>query len=106
MSYGHGWPHIECQADYERYKKAFALGTEGFAIVAAKNTEDCHGDNFSWQSCEICNRQLGGNRKTVCMTNPGHGHEVVEVEACGDCVYFAEYGQLDDMTMLDHGLEN
>lgn len=38
--------------------------------------------------------------------------DVFEYEVCVDCLYYAEYGQLDDMTMLDieekidHAIEN
>jgi len=51
---------------------------------------------FSWSPCEICNRPLGGNRE------PWHGvldGEIVHGSCCVDCVYFLNYGQLDDMTM-------
>lgn len=55
---------------------------------------------FSWQSCEICKRPEGGNRYHAA----GYNREKDEIycfDVCEDCLYFAEYGQLDDMQMMD-----
>jgi hypothetical protein len=50
---------------------------------------------FSWQPCECCQTRLGGNRVTV------SGCSRYEFLICADCEYYAEYGQLDDMTMME-----
>lgn len=147
------YPHIESQADYERYKEAFARGTKGFAITCSVpeyrhiykcNHPDCEGRTFehvtfdpepdvamgrcdglwcnwddatlveldpegdydagfSWAPCDLCNRALGGDRQHFALTNPDDS-EPIYCRACNDCGYYAEYGCLDDMTMLDHNL--
>ena len=55
---------------------------------------------FSWRSCEVCHSPLGGDRYHVNGIN-SKTNEVICFEACPDCVYYAEYGQLDDMTMME-----
>lgn len=54
---------------------------------------------FSASPCDVCGRSLGGDRYPYALHN--RGRDLVEVEICSDCAYFAEYGQLDDQTMLD-----
>lgn len=94
------YPHIENIDDYRLYQAAFAEGTEGFEIVTS-------GDEwgFSWSPCGICNRPLGGERYAMILTNPGPDTPVIETLGCCDCVYYAEYGRLDDLTMLSVGDE-
>ena len=53
---------------------------------------------FSWSPCEICNSPLGGNRYPVHAVNPDDD-SVVHMTGCANCVYFLEYGRLDDLTM-------
>ena len=55
---------------------------------------------FSWSSCECCGSHLGGNRYHATGYNP-ETKEVYCYEICEDCMYYSEYGQLDDMTMMD-----
>ena len=55
---------------------------------------------FSWQPCECCGTTLGGNRIHASGYNPTT-KEIYCYEICTDCEYFAEYGQLDDTTMLE-----
>lgn len=50
--------------------------------------------------CDCCNRSLGGDRYDCNSYNPTT-KEVQEYKACTDCVYYAEYGCLDDMTMSE-----
>jgi hypothetical protein len=54
---------------------------------------------FSWHRCDCCGSSLGGNREFATGYNPTT-KEVQEYSICEDCVYYAEYGRLDDMTML------
>ena len=54
---------------------------------------------FSWSSCECCGSSLGGDRYHANGINK-YTHEVNCYEICPDCLYYAEYGQLDDMTMM------
>ena len=56
--------------------------------------------SFSMQSCDCCGTHLGGDRYKATGYNP-QLKEVFVYEICGDCLYYSEYGQLDDMTMMD-----
>ena len=56
--------------------------------------------SFSWRPCDCCNRPLGGERYHATGYQRGLD-EIYEYEVCGDCIYYAEYGRLDDLTMLD-----
>jgi hypothetical protein len=59
--------------------------------------------SFSWYACDCCGGTLGGDREhcTGAADNGQGGVEVLTFESvCSDCVYYAEYGQLDDSTML------
>lgn len=57
---------------------------------------------FSWGRCDCCKTKLGGNRVDA------SGYDILNKEArefvvCEDCIYYAEYGCLDDATMLAIG---
>jgi hypothetical protein len=54
---------------------------------------------FSWRACECCQRSLGGNRETYQFATVTG--ETFDADICTDCVYFAAYGKLDDMTMME-----
>lgn len=64
---------------------------------------------ISSSPCDCCGDSLQGNREHATGWNPDL-EQVQEYEVCEDCVYFAEHGQLDDMTMIEidnsKGLEN
>lgn len=55
--------------------------------------------HFSWHACECCGSTLGGDR------HPAHGldanGDLIHFEVCTDCLYYLNYGQLDDMTMME-----
>lgn len=55
--------------------------------------------SFSWSECESCGSTLGGNR------HPAHAldkeNRLYHLMVCEDCLYYLNYGQLDDMTMMD-----
>ena len=61
----------------------------------AENTEG----SFSCSSCDCCDSTLGGNRE------PAHGIDkdgnLVHMEVCTDCVYYLNYGRLDDQSMIE-----
>lgn len=70
--------------------------------LSVKSSDD--GDScesyFSWQGCKVCGSSLGGDRFDCDGYSEKHG--VMEFNGvCVDCVYFAEYGQLDDTTMAE-----
>lgn len=56
---------------------------------------------FSWTRCACCKTTLGGNRYDCVGYNPTTRLFQDGYSVCEDCVYFAEYGKLDDMTMLE-----
>lgn len=88
------------QHEYDRYvarvNQFFA--DEGITNLSRKS--DCDESYFSWRSCDCCGTHLGGDRIDADGYNPTT-KEVQEYRICTDCEYFAEYGQLDDMTMLE-----
>jgi hypothetical protein len=54
---------------------------------------------FSWKPCECCGRKLGGDREDYNFV-PESG-ELVKASICTDCIYYAAYGCLDDLTMTE-----
>lgn len=55
--------------------------------------------SFSWSSCDCCGSTLGGDR------HPAHGYDkddnLIHLNVCADCFYYLNYGQLDDVSMLE-----
>ncbi|GAG40794.1 unnamed protein product [marine sediment metagenome] len=108
------------KVEYEVYVKrvnAF-FRTEGIAnLSSSKPDEHCPcGEDYTGQKdyevesyfsharCECCLRPLGGGREHAtgwCPGDEGKPGEVLCYEVCRDCLYYAEYGRLDDMTMLE-----
>lgn len=109
------YPNIETRADYDEFVTAFKRGVHGLRHRSSGPCPGCTecelsddpteherelaaGPWFSWLACDICQRDLGGDRE------PFHWiagvHEVQHGECCVDCVYFMEYGKLDDSTMM------
>ncbi len=83
---------------YAEYKERVA---EFFSHGLVNLSSTCDEPFFSWSSCECCLNPLGGDRYTA----NGYNQETDEIEEydciCSDCIYYAEYGQLDDQTMMD-----
>lgn len=69
---------------------------EGIENLSATGDEEY----FSWRACDCCSRNLGGMRQDANGYNAEH-QEIFEYSVCVDCLYYAEYGQLDDQTMMD-----
>jgi hypothetical protein len=89
-------------AAYEaRVAKFFSHGLRNLSVKADEN--DVIESYFSWHSCECCGDTLGGNRYD-CDGYNSVTKEIEEYSVCEDCVYYAEYGRLDDTTMwnLEH----
>lgn len=121
------YPHIETAADYAEYERAVARfwDAEGIENLSTGHIHcpDCGEETrdawletgtcpecgqsrecadepyFTWSACECCGRSLGGNREHATGYHRRH-NDIREYEICTDCAYYAEYGQLDDMTML------
>ena len=113
---------ILTREDYDEFVKAFDAGLQGLEHVSsglcpscsdcadeygmdasdfAKAVESgavCEEPHFSWNSCDCCGGTLGGNREVAHgIDEDGNLHHF---HICEDCVYYLEYGHLDDMTML------
>lgn len=84
-------------ADYCKDVAAF-MKSEGI-----KNLSRIYNDSdpsFGYEPCECCNRPFGGDRIDASGYNPTT-KEIQEYSICVDCEYYAEYGRLDDMTMME-----
>lgn len=85
-------------AEYEAtVEEFFSHGLANLSVVSDDNG-NCE-PFFSWSHCDCCGTHLGGDRYNC----NGYNTETKEIEeyncVCQDCVYYAEYGVLDDMTM-------
>lgn len=102
--------------EYAEYKASVERFTEGLTFISTGSCTGCDECNlsenctdherelaeepyFSWQPCECCGSGLGGNR------HPAHGFDkddnLIHFAVCEDCLYYLNYGCLDDMTMLE-----
>ena len=100
--------YAEYEADVAKFFKREGIHNLSTASEEDIETGKCRWCNeevyidwyFSWRHCECCGSNLGGDRQHVSGYNP-KTEEVSCYEVCIDCYYYAEYGQLDDMTMMD-----
>lgn len=113
------YPNIETAEDYTEYESAVASGSDNMEHFSSGPCSGCREccdlvdpddydsdedwneavsePHFSWSPCELCNRSLGGDRESAHAVSKEHG--IIHFDICTDCVYFIEYGRLDDMTM-------
>ena len=92
--------------EYADYQAAVAeFFSHGLQNLSTKSDDNgCTEPFFSWHSCQCCGTPLGGDRYE-CNGYNAVTKEIEEYDCiCQDCVYYAEYGQLDDATM--DGLED
>jgi hypothetical protein len=83
--------------DYAEFEQRFAafMVSEGL-----RNLSTISEPYFSWTSCACCESMYGGDRYD-CNGWSERDSEIKTYEGvCQDCVYYAEYGQLDDRSML------
>lgn len=105
--------------EYQHYQEAIERNLKGIEHVstgACPGCSECDLDkdcteeereladepNFSWIPCKACGSMLGGDR------HKAHGiiqgtRELTHLEVCSDCLYFLNYGKLDDLTMMEMG---
>lgn len=92
---------IKTQRDYEEYQDRVRSFFEMENIENLSPIDPDWEPYFSWRNCDCCSRHLAGHR----VECNGYNYETGEIEGpfeiCMDCLYFAEYGQLDDETMLN-----
>lgn len=98
--------HLECQncgfREEEIDGRTVHFTDEEKCIKCDASRECMDEPYFSWRSCDCCGGMLGGNREHATGWNPTT-KEIQEYEVCQNCIYYAEYGQLDDMTMMEIG---
>lgn len=83
--------------DYESRVKRFFREEK---INCLSDKEECVEPYFSHSNCDCCKRSLAGNRYDMTGYSKADD-EIYDYEICVDCRYYAEYGQLDDMTMME-----
>ena len=83
--------------DFEASVEQF-FKTEGINNLSSIDSKQ--GTYFSTLPCACCHRHWHGDREDANGYNP-ITKEIQEYSVCIDCLYYAEYGQLDDMTMLE-----
>ncbi len=88
----------EYKAYQETVAEFFSHGLNNLSPVSDDNGN--WEEFFSWSPCDCCGSPLGGNRYS-CNGYNGKTGEIEEYTVCTDCVYYAEYGRLDDSTMWD-----
>jgi hypothetical protein len=102
------------KAGYREYQQEVARRLEGLTHVSTGASPGCDGcsleadasaeaievagePHFSWGLCDACGSSQGGGR------HPAHGVSaefgILHLNVCTDCVYYLNYGRLDDETM-------
>lgn len=89
-------------ADYQARVAAFfeREGLDCLTTVPVPDGEACE-PYFSWRRCDCCDRPEGGDRYDCNGYNPTTKEVQDGYSVCSDCMYYAEYGCLDDSTMWD-----
>ena len=90
------------KTEYKQYENKVADFFNKEGINNLTGTSDENGNvepYFSWHRCDCCGSSLGGDRYDCNGYNPTTKETQSEYTVCSDCVYYAEYGRLDDMTM-------
>jgi len=91
--------HIDNAHDYAEFEARFQEFMEREGINNLSTGDEL---GFSWTPCDCCHRALGGERYYADGFNPTT-REVQDYKICSDCMYYANYGALDDMTMMKIG---
>jgi hypothetical protein len=88
--------NVKTQSEYLAYQKRVAEFQRTYALSHLSTGDQNH---FSWQACECCGDADGGDRYNLYAHQQGNS-ESVTFSICSDCVYYINYGRLDDATML------
>lgn len=74
-------------------------GIHDEAEMSQRDYDLANEPHFSWSPCEICDSPLGGDR------HPWHARtkdgKLVHGTCCSDCMYYLNFGKLDDTTMME-----
>lgn len=106
-------PDIKTKTEYAQYEanvSAF-IQREGISYLSTGTADrldpDIHSEKyqgredgepwFSFHPCECCQSPLGGNREYLFARDKNNN--IVQFTICEDCVYYVNYGRLDDTTM-------
>ncbi len=92
------------KSEYAAYEQAVAnfMEREGLKSLSTVTDEDGESEShFSWSPCVCCGRNEGGEREDCNGYNPTTKMVQDGYAVCMDCVYYAEYGRLDDTTMAE-----
>ncbi len=87
------------KTEYAAYEKSVAafMKREGIENLSAISQDEPY---FSWRNCDCCKRLEEGMREDCSGYNLTADKVQGPYTICEDCVYYAEYGRLDDTTML------
>lgn len=103
-------PDIRDAKEYAEYESRVAqfVAIEGLSHLSTGcspygRPEDGQEDNqdsepwFSWKPCQMCGCTLGGMREYLFGRDTAQ--EICQFMICEDCVYYVNYGRLNDATM-------
>jgi len=103
-------PDIQNRAQYLDYQSRVAsfIATEGLTHLSTgcipygqpdgQQEDNQDGEPwFSCRPCDMCGCTLGGHREY--LFGKDVSQEICQFTICEDCVYYVNYGRLDDQTM-------
>jgi hypothetical protein len=86
--------------EYIRFKSLFNDFMEREGLSNLTRQADMESYYFSWSKCDCCG-DIAGDR----INAMGYNLITKQIQSgysiCLNCEYYAEYGQLDDITMLE-----
>ena len=91
--------------EYMEYQGRVETNLDGLDCVSTGISPDCQDcpetdePFFAWRPCDSCDSSLGGDR--YCAHGRNKDGQVIHFDICADCMYYFNYGQLDDQSMMD-----
>jgi len=89
------WPHLNNKLDLERFYARFKNATDEWEFIQCQNYHDSH---FSHTPCEVCMRELGGERWTYTVILKCGAK--FEYEVCIDCHEMIQFGDLNEPELM------
>lgn len=91
------------KVEYKKYQQRFENFMRDNVLNNISLVSDKDGNYkgyFTWNLCPVCGNNLGHTGYNCNGYSDKYG--IMEFDnVCEDCIYYAEYGKLDDMTMLE-----